>query len=97
MAELKQRMGPEGTPEESSSLRAAHRYLKNRTHAMDCQGALVEGLPTGSGLIESGHRHIFQGRLKVPGAAWLRSSAQAIAHARAARASQLWDSYWAQN
>lgn len=97
IAELEGRVEPEGTPEENAPVRAAHRYLSRRRHAMDYQGALAQGLPIGSGLIESAHRHIFQSRLKVPGAAWLRSSAQVIAHARAARANQLWDSYWAQN
>jgi hypothetical protein len=51
MAELKQRMEPESTPEENAPVRAAHRYLKNRTHAMDYQGTLAEGLPIGSRLI----------------------------------------------
>jgi len=97
IAELEKRVEPEGTPEENAPVRAAHRYLGNRTHVMDYQSALEQDLPIGSGLIESAHRHIFQSRLKIPGAAWLRTTAQDIAHARAARANQLWDSYWGQN
>jgi hypothetical protein len=97
MADLEKRVEAEGTPEENAPVRAAHRYLGNRAHAMDYEGALAQNLPIGSGLIESAHRHILQSRLKVPGAAWLRPTAQAIAHARASRANQLWDSYWSQN
>ena len=97
IAELQARIEPEATPEEDAPVRVAHRYLANHTHLMDYQGALAQDLPIGSGMIESGHRHIFQIRLKQPGAAWLRSTAQAIAHARAARANNLWDSYWGQN
>jgi hypothetical protein len=97
IAELEGRIEAETTPEQDAPVRAAHRYLSNRTHVMDYQGALAQGLPIGSGMIESGHKHIFQSRLKIPGAAWLRSTAQVIAHARAARANQLWDSYWGQN
>jgi hypothetical protein len=97
LAELEKRLETEATPDENAPVRAAHRYLGNRRHVMDYQAALAEGLPIGSGMIESGHRHIFQSRLKIPGAAWLRSTAEAIAHARAARANQLWDSYWGQN
>jgi hypothetical protein len=29
------------------------------------------GLPIGSGMIESGHRHVLHARLKKAGAAWL--------------------------
>jgi hypothetical protein len=97
LAELARRIESETTPDENAPVRAAHRYLSNRTQVMDYQAALEQGLPIGSGMIESGHRHIFQSRLKIPGAAWLRSTAQSIAHARAARANQLWDSYWGQN
>jgi hypothetical protein len=97
MAELEKRVEPEGTPEENAPVRAAHRYLGNRRHVMDYKTALEQGLPIGSGMIESAHRYILQSRLKVPGAAWLRGNAQALAHARASRANQLWDSYWSQN
>ena len=52
------------------------------------------GLPIGSGMIESGHRHVLQARLKKAGAAWLVSSADQIAHLRVLRANQQWQSFW---
>jgi hypothetical protein len=94
--ELAPRLEPAAVADEQAPVRTAHRYLNNRRHALDYRSALEANLPIGSGLIESGHRHIFQRRLKIPGAAWLRSSAEAIAHARALRANGLWHSYWSQ-
>jgi hypothetical protein len=92
--ELSLRLELVGSPDEQAPVRCAHRYLSNRRHALDYRSALEAGLPIGSGLIESGHRHIFQHRLKIAGAAWLRSSAETIAHARALRANGHWRSYW---
>lgn len=94
IAELADRIEPASQPEENAPVRAAHRYLTNRSHAMDYAGAIASGLPIGSGMIESAHRHIFQRRLKLPGAAWLRESAESTAHARALRANCGWDAYW---
>jgi hypothetical protein len=48
--------------------------------------ALKLGLPIGSGMIESGHRHVLQSRLKTAGAAWLNDHADQIAHLRVLRA-----------
>ena len=92
--ELVLRLEPAEVPDDQAPVRSAHRYLSNRRHALDYRSALAADLPIGSGLIESAHRHIFQRRLKIPGAAWLRSSAEAIAHARALRANGHWLSYW---
>jgi hypothetical protein len=51
-------------------VRACVRYLSNRLHQLDYQGAIEKGLPIGSGEIESAHRYIIQQRLKLPGAWW---------------------------
>lgn len=95
--ELAMRVEPPGQSEENAPVRAAHRHLSNRVHVMDYKSALEEGLPIGSGLIESAHQHIFQSRLKLPGAAWLRLNAESIAHARVLRANGCWISYWSRN
>jgi hypothetical protein len=85
---------PEGTPEEECPVRAAHRYLTNRRGCLDYPRALRLGLPVGSGLIESGHRHVLQARLKKAGTAWLRDHADQIAHLRVLRANRQWQSFW---
>lgn len=51
-------------------VRDCERYLRARREQLDYAGALAAGLPIGSGLIESGHRHVIQARLKKAGAWW---------------------------
>lgn len=77
-------------------VRAAHDYLQRRRAHLDYAGARAAGLPIGSGEIESGHRHVIQQRLKLAGAWWKESNAQAMLGLRVARANQLWDTYWTQ-
>ena len=85
---------PEGTAEEEAPVRNAHRYLTNRTDCLDYPMAIKLGLPIGSGMIESGHRHVLQARLKKAGTAWLRGHADQIAHLRVLRANHQWESLW---
>jgi len=44
--------------------------------------------------LESGHRHVWQARLKKAGTAWLHDPADQIAHLRALRANRQWRSLW---
>jgi len=85
---------PEATPEEESPVRNAHRYLTNRSDCLDYPRAIALGLPIGSGLIESGHRHVLHARLKKAGTAWLQDHADQIAHLRVLRANRQWESLW---
>lgn len=72
----------------------AYRYLRNRKDQLDYKGALEEKLPIGSGLIESGHRHVLQSRLKIPGAFWLTKNAQEMAQLLVLRKNEQWEDYW---
>ena len=54
----------EATPDEEAPVRPGHRYLNHRLDCLDYPGALALGLPIGSGMIESGHRHVLPARLK---------------------------------
>jgi hypothetical protein len=85
---------PAGTPEEQAPVHAAHRYLSNRTDCLDYPRALALGLPIGSGLIESGHRHVLHARLKKAGTAWISNHADQIAHLRVLRSNNQWLSLW---
>lgn len=80
--------------EEEAPVRQAYRYVKNRLDQLDYLGTRAEQLPIGSGLIESGHKHVIQARMKIAGAAWLESSAEAMIQARALRASGQWNHFW---
>ena len=46
-------------------------YLATRKDQLKYAEAIAEGLPIGSGEIESAHRYVAQKRLKLPGAWWL--------------------------
>jgi hypothetical protein len=91
---LAEHLEPLGTPEEEAPVRNAHRYLSNRLECLDYPGALALDLPIGSGLIESGHRHVLQARFKKAGAAWLKDHAEQMAQLRVLRANGKWASFW---
>lgn len=80
--------------QEEAPVRAAHRYLSDRTDQLDYVGARAAGVPIGSGEIEGGHRHVIQERLKLTGCWWKHSNAEAMLGLRVARANGFWDSYW---
>lgn len=75
-------------------VRACSRYLSNRAQNLNYRQALKEGLPIGSGEIESAHRSIIQERLKIAGAWWKRENAEKMIALRIQRANKEWQSYW---
>ena len=92
--ELGRRQEAPNKAEEDAPIRRAHRYLDTRRGQLDYQAAIERGLPIGSGLIESGHRHVLQARLKIPGAWWRADNAHAMAQLRVCRANGLWSQLW---
>jgi hypothetical protein len=94
LAALRARLEPPETPEDNAPARRALRYLENRRAQLDYPAALAHGLPVGSGLIESAHRHLLQARLKLAGAWWTEPHAHAMIQLRVCRANLHWDSYW---
>ena len=94
LASLEAPLEAEDTPEAEAPVRNAHRYLINRLDSLDYPRALTLGLPIGSGMIESGHRHGLQARLKKAGAAWLPDHADQIAHLRVLKANNQWLTLW---
>ena len=68
--------------------------MNNRGDAFDYPRALKHQLPIGSGLIESGHRHVLQARLKGAGTSWLPDNAERMAQLRVLRANHQWESLW---
>lgn len=92
---LKDHCEPPGAAE--TPVRAAYRYLHERTAHLDFRRARRRKLPIGSGEIESGHRHVVQQRLKLAGSWWKDTNAQAMLNLRTARANHDWIAYWNQN
>ena len=94
VAALAEHLEPVGVSDEEAPVRNGYRYLVNRTDCLDYPRAIALGLPIGSGMIESGHRHVLHARLKKAGAAWLPETADQIAHLRVLRANRQWQSLW---
>ena len=94
---LRDRLEPPDTPEAAAPARRALRYLENRRAQLDYPAALAAGLPVGSGLSESAHRHLLQARLKLAGAWWTQPHAHAMTQLRVCRANLRWDAYWQKN
>ena len=92
--ELKELLEGAAVKDEEAPARAAYRYMTNHRDCFHYKEALAADLEIGSGLIESGNKHVLQARLKIPGASWAADSADAISQARAFRANNNWCSYW---
>jgi hypothetical protein len=75
-------------------VRSCHRYIRNRPDYLDYKNTLAEGLPIGSGEIESAHRHVIQKRLKIAGAWWKTDNADKMLALRVLRANGDWNRYW---
>ncbi len=81
--------------DDQAPVRACHRYLGARKDQLKYREAIAEGLPIGSGEIESAHRYVAQKRLKLPGAWWLVEHAEHMLALRINRLNGDWDAYWA--
>ncbi len=68
-----------------------------RPDQLDDAYALTHDLPVGSGMIESGHRHVVQTRIKGAGAWWTSVNVHAICQLRTLRANRQWGLYWSRN
>jgi hypothetical protein len=80
--------------DDQAPVRVCHRYLDAREGQLKYREALAEGLPIGSGEIESAHRYVAQKRLKLPGAWWLVEHAEHMLALRINRLNGDWEAYW---
>jgi len=60
------------------------RYYRTNSHRMKYRQLRAEGLPIGSGAVESAHRHVLQTRMKRAGQRWTMPNARRMARLRAA-------------
>lgn len=77
-----------------SGVAECRRYMQNRVGQFKYQEALTEGLPIGSGKVESSHRTLIQSRLKLAGMWWRQENAENMAYLRALRANTMWALLW---
>lgn len=81
--------------------RGKKRVLRLVAHLRRFQDAVFydsyreQGLPTGSGEVESAHRYIPQKRLKLPGASWSPATVNPMLALRVLRANGWWHDFWA--
>ena len=85
---------PPEVDDEHAPVRTCHRYLSARADQLNYREALAEGLPIGSGEIESAHRYVAQQRLKRPGAWWRVEHAEHMLALRINRINGDWDADW---
>ena len=97
LGELQAHMEPPETAEDDAPVRQCWRYLSQRQDQLDYEGAIQQGLPIGSGEIESAHRYLIQKRLKLPGSWWKAANAEHMLSLRVNRANDEWRGYWATN
>lgn len=86
---------PVDTEDEFAHVRRCYRYLSQRVDQLNYRDAIEQGLPIGSGEIESAHRYVVQKRLKLPGAWWTAANADYMLALRVNRANGEWADYWA--
>lgn len=83
--------------DDNAPVRVAHRYMTNRPGQFDYKNAIAQGLPIGSGEVESAHRYVIQIRLKLAGAWWKIENARRMLALRVLRANGDWEKYWSPN
>jgi len=83
------RLYPRGTPM-PDSVRHAIGYLFRNRHRMDYRTFRQQGLPIGSGTIESACKTVVQARMKQAGMRWSRNGAQSMLALRCLLLSNRW-------
>jgi hypothetical protein len=73
-----------GTAEEKDAIVTLKRYCGNNAQRMRYATFREAGLPVGSGIVESAHRHVLQQRMKRAGQHWVPQRAHRMARLRAA-------------
>lgn len=92
--EIKKKYEALDNKDQDNGLTRCYRYMEKRLEYMNYQKALADGLPIGSGEIESSHRHVVQKRLKIAGAWWKTENANAMLNLRMGRLNGYWETYW---
>ena len=70
------------------------RYLIRKRKMLDYAGALRQGYPISTGVVEGACRHLVSRRMDVSGAPWSLKGAEAVAKLRALWMSGDFEEYW---
>jgi hypothetical protein len=93
---LRPSLEPANIPDSEAPVRTCFRYISNHSNFLDYKSALAADLPIGSGEIESGHRYVFQDRLKIAGSWWKVENLKKMIALRVVRVNRGWEDYWSQ-
>lgn len=69
-----------------------YQYIWNNRDIIDYPTYMAKGYFVGSGAIESGHKTVMQGRIKLAGMRWYQDSAEKLMSLRTKLRSNLWES-----
>jgi hypothetical protein len=94
IGEVLERLRLEQARRRKVRLRQLRNYLKKFRDAVYYAAFIAQGLPTGSGEIESAHRTIPQKRMKISGACWHPLTINPMLALRALRANAWWGDFW---
>lgn len=75
-------------------LRQLRNYVKKFRDAVHYAAFIAQGLPIGSGEVESAHRTIPQKRMKISGACWHPQTINPMLALRTLRANAWWGDFW---
>ena len=78
----------------ADEVRTALGYFTTHAARMDYPGFVAQGLPIGSGAVESGCKTLIEAREKGAGMRWSRVGAQGVATLRAEARSGGWAAFW---
>lgn len=78
----------------ASAVRATLDYLAARWEQIQYATFLTQGLPIGSGCVESGHKVVMQARLKGPGMHWAPRNVNPMLALRGAACNDRWADRW---
>lgn len=79
----------------AAAVRATLDYLAARWEQLQYATFLAQGLPIGSGCVESGHKVVMQARLKGPGMHWAPANVNPLLVLRTAACNDRWAARWA--
>lgn len=79
---------------EIGTIEQAIRYLEKREAMIDYPHFRQEGIPIGSGIVESGHKVVMQRRMKQAGMRWAENNLNPMLALRMAICNQTWPMQW---
>jgi hypothetical protein len=80
--------------ERREDVRRVRQYLEKRADLIDYPAFLAQGLPIGSGIVESANKLVVEERLKGAGMHWARPHANELLALRSVLCSKRWESQW---